>query len=816
MAPEQHLKIKLTLGYILLIAIFSLSIIYILNEVDSLNVSKDDILTENTKVIDLSNIVSDLYATENTGRLALLSYNSKDVKNYRLQTDSLIKSIQSFKQNSINDDILRYKLDTIVELIHLKTLTFNQVLDVQSKYTQFNIFDNARSEIQEIQSSIKDNTIEIDTIADKLNMIEKIFTARTKQQERRLKLENERVVAEQKKYLDSLNKVTEKVLTKAKNTESKLLRQYYIKEEQLIKRNQLLTVELREILLEVEKIILQNSSLKYENSKSIIDDVSSNIAKVGIVIAIVAMIFGFIILIDLNKSVRNKQKLEKLNRDMERLVKDKSFFMATISHDMVSPINSLLGFSSLLENSLKTTKQQEYLKNIIQSTKYIKKMVDDLSLFSNLEYNKIKIKSSKFNFKDLLQNIEVNLKNSAQRKNIVLNFKIDNYLDTDFYSDSYRIQQILTNVISNAIKFTHKGHVTIDASFVNNHAKIKVTDTGIGINSKDHDALFKEFVQVHDTNEGNYGGSGLGLNITKRLITLLNGSIWYESELNKGTVFFINIPLKIYSEANHVQKTEDYEYDNAKKLQNKKILVIDDDLLQLKLIEEIFGNKVKKLTTLDNGKFVKEILQQEQYQLIITDMQMPLYSGLKVIEDIRSLENYRHTPVIALTGKIDFDEQEYKSLGFDLYMQKPLNINNLYNTIYKLLRIKHKVQQTSTIQPLPIQLKHDTFDLTDIFNLLDNDKEAIEPILTTFFNSYKIDIEHLKTAYENSDKEILKHTAHKMLPMFRQLHINEIVDKLAKIEREIDSLSTEQLLIEIQFIDERTPIIFQAIKKFFD
>ncbi|MBS7320680.1 MAG: response regulator, partial [Myroides sp.] len=398
----------------------------------------------------------------------------------------------------------------------------------------------------------------------------------------------------------------------------------------------------------------------------------------------------------------------------------------------------------------------------------------------------------------------------------VLDFKIDNYLDTDFYSDSYRIQQILTNVISNAIKFTHKGHVTIDASFVNNHAKIKVTDTGIGINSKDHDALFKEFVQVHDTNEGNYGGSGLGLNITKRLITLLNGSIWYESELNKGTVFFINIPLKIYSEANHVQKTEDYEYDNAKKLQNKKILVIDDDLLQLKLIEEIFGNKVKKLTTLDNGKFVKEILQQEQYQLIITDMQMPLYSGLKVIEDIRSLENYRHTPVIALTGKIDFDEQEYKSLGFDLYMQKPLNINNLYNTIYKLLRIKHKVQQTSTIQPLPIQLQHDTFDLTDIFNLLDNDKEAIEPILTTFFNSYKIDIEHLKTAYENSDKENLKHTAHKMLPMFRQLHINEIVDKLAKIEREIDSLSTEQLLIEIQFIDERTPIIFQEIKKLFD
>lgn len=816
MTPEQHLKIKLSLGYILLIVIFSLSIIYILNEVDSLNVSKDEILTENTKVIELSCIVSDLYATENTGRLALLSYNNRDVKNYRSQTDSLIKSITLFKEHNIQDQLLRHKLDTIIELINLKTQTFNQVLEVQSKYAHSNIYDNARTEIQEIQSSIKDNAVEIDTVADKLNFIERVFTKRNTQQERRLKLENERVVAQQKKYLDSLNKATEIVLSKAKKIESNILKQYYYREEQLINRNQILTNELREILLEVEKIILLNSSTKYESSKKTIDTVSNNIAKVGIIIAIVAMIFGFIILIDLNKSVRNKQKLEKLNSDMENLIKEKSFFMATISHDMVSPINSLLGFSSLLENSLKTTKQQEYLKNIIQSTKYIKKMVDDLSLFSNLEYNKIKIKPSKFNFKDLLEHIEVNLKNSALRKNISLNFNIDSTLDVEFYSDSYRIQQILTNVISNAIKFTHKGHVTIETSFVNNHAKIKVIDTGIGINSKDKEILFKEFVQVHNTNEGNYGGSGLGLNITKRLITLLNGSIWYESELNKGTVFYINIPLKMYNQANDVQKTEDYEYDNAKKLQNKKILVIDDDLLQLKLIEEIFGNKVKKLTTLDNGKYVKEILLQEQYQLIITDMQMPLYSGVKVIEDIRSLENYKNIPVIALTGKIDFDEQEYKSLGFNLYMQKPLNINNLYNTIYKLLRIKYKPQQPSTIEPLPMQLKHIAFDLTDLFNLLDNDKEAIKPILSAFFSSYKFDIEQLKTAYKNTDKESLKHKAHKMLPMFRQLHINEIVDRLVKIEREIDSLSTEQLLNEIQFIDERTPIIFQEIKKLFD
>ena len=255
---------------------------------------------------------------------------------------------------------------------------------------------------------------------------------------------------------------------------------------------------------------------------------------------------------------------------MQNLIKQKSFFMATISHDMVSPINSLIGFSSLLGNSLKLPKQQEYLKNIVQSTKYIKKMVDDLSLFSNLEYNKIKIKKGKFNFNELLKNIEVNLKNSADRKNIELLFNIDPKLNTNYYSDAYRIQQILTNVISNAIKFTHKGNVTVNAVLIKNQAQITVSDTGIGINTADKNALFNEFVQVHDNNEGNYGGSGLGLNITKRLIDLLNGTISYESELNKGTVFYITLPLQVYNESAEILKVEDYEYDNAKNFKTRK------------------------------------------------------------------------------------------------------------------------------------------------------------------------------------------------------------------------------------------------------
>lgn len=820
MTTEQNLKVKLTLGYIFLIGIFTLSILYILREVKNLNVSKDDLLTENTKVIELGNIVSDLYAAENSGRLALLSYDKRAAKLYHNQLDSLVSRIDVLKENNIQNESLKNKLDTITSIINLKSLTFNQVLDVQSKYINFDLYSETQSRIKEIQTSGETQKIAIDTVVEKTNFLGRVAgLLKNKDQENKEKIAsqnakiNQLQEAIQKENQQKISEATENIFSAAKKNELKLLKRYYDKEALLIKRNQELSNRLRDLLSEVERIVVESSNTKYESSKNAIDKVSNNIAKVGIIISVIALVFGFIILRDLNKSALNKQKLQKLNLDMQDLMKQKSFFMATISHDMVSPINSLLGFSSLLQNTLKTAKQKEFLKNIIQSTKYIKKMVDDLSLFSNLEYNKIKIKTGKFNFNDLLQNISNNLKNSADKKQIDLVFNIDEKLNTDFNSDAFRIQQILTNVISNAIKFTHKGEVRVDANLDNNLAIIKITDTGIGIKIENKDDLFVEFVQAHNNNES-YGGSGLGLNITKRLVGLLNGTIHFESEHNKGTVFYITIPLKDFEKDIETEKTADFEYDNAKKLENKNILVIDDDLLQLKLIEEIFGNKVKKLTTLENGALAKEILQKEQYQLIITDMQMPFYSGLKVIEDIRSLENYKDTPVIALTGKIDFDEHEYKKLGFNHYMRKPLNINTLYNTIYKILRIKTKETVTGSNKNIPtMNLIYDDFDLTDLFNLLENDKEAVKLIVESFFTSSKTDIEVLNNAFTNNDIETVKQTAHKMLPMFRQLKINQIVEKLILLEQKTTDLSAEKMQNTITVITEKTPLIIKEIEK---
>lgn len=186
---------------------------------------------------------------------------------------------------------------------------------------------------------------------------------------------------------------------------------------------------------------------------------------------------------------------------------------------------------------------------------------------------------------------------------------------------------------------------------------------------------------------------------------------------------------------------------------------------------------------------------------------------LKVIKDIRSLKGYEKTPVIALTGKIDFDDNEYKNLGFSMYLKKPLNINTLYNVIYKLLRVKTPKTENTTNEIMTESLKYPHFDLTDLYNLLDNDQDAVNEILVTFIENASKDLDKLSIAFQNQNLEDLKNTAHKMLPMFRQLKMNEAVESLLQLERNTDVLSLEEIEKEILITSEKVKEYLKELQK---
>ncbi|MBC8643797.1 hypothetical protein H9W95_06415 [Flavobacterium lindanitolerans] len=234
------------------------------------------------------------------------------------------------------------------------------------------------------------------------------------------------------------------------------------------------------------------------------------------------------------------------------MLRSKMMLLATVTHDIQTPLGSVIGFSDLLKNTDVNPKQLQYLDNIKHSSNYILKLVNDLVDFSKLENNRINIEKVSFNFKDLIESTCKPLEPNAENKGIELNWDVEEVLDDNFISDPYRLKQILTNLISNAIKFTREGSVEVHAGVESATIVVSVIDTGIGIAKNKQKAVFKEFTQAHAGIEKKFGGTGLGLTIAKRMLQLLDGDIVVDSEENKGSIFTITIPA-IKSEAEAVE-----------------------------------------------------------------------------------------------------------------------------------------------------------------------------------------------------------------------------------------------------------------------
>src|SRR5690606_37445912 len=249
----------------------------------------------------------------------------------------------------------------------------------------------------------------------------------------------------------------EELIDKNKQEQNKLDRA----EQVLQDENRIISDQLRTILASVEKEIIERSSQKIAASQLAIASTVKKMAWIGASALLILIIFAWIILSDLTKSQNYRNQLEDLNTENEKLLRSKTMLMATVTHDLQTPLGSIIGFSDLISNSEINSKQKQYLDNIKESADYILKLVSDLVDFSKLENRRITIEESSFNLKTLIENTCKTLEHSAEKKNIELNWVSDDKLENNIISDPYRIKQVLTNLISNAIKFTQEGSVEV-------------------------------------------------------------------------------------------------------------------------------------------------------------------------------------------------------------------------------------------------------------------------------------------------------------------------------------------------------------------
>lgn len=392
-----------------------------------------------------------------------------------------------------------------------------------------------------------------------------------------------------------------------------------------------------------------------------------------------------------NNIAQAKIGLENAKR--ERLIAEetanaKSLFIATISHEIRTPMNIILGTTELMLNDSPKNEHTRYLETLKKSGKNLLGLINDILDVSKIDAGKLEIEYEPVLFNEILENVVSSIQQLANEKKLDLSYVIDKNINSAFLSDPLRLTQIITNLISNAIKFTSIGNITVYAKLKNKKIlQIEVTDTGIGIPKNKLASVFEQYEQVRTKVQKKYKGTGLGLSITKKLVELMHGTISVKSKINIGTTFIVQLPFILAEKQTQV-------IDNSIKkdaifLQNKKILVVDDVEENRFLVKQtlLLFNKNVVIVEAENGLQALQILKESNIDIVIMDLDMPVMNGFEALSEIRKNKKIKNTKVIASTASlIANSDDEIIAFGFDAYLPKPFEMNYFYILLENLIK----------------------------------------------------------------------------------------------------------------------------------
>lgn len=788
---SRALKGKVIIGYLLLFMVAGSSIWFVYSEILKIAAPDSTVATDNKKIIKISTAIANLYASESAGRNSILTGAVADHQEYNRMVDSVSAEIEAIKAESDLEQL--GKLDTIQLLLQRKKRSVNEIIRFRKQYEKEAPFERASRRIYATKDSLVSQIkpVQISSQAQFQGFLREVLTPQQIDSLSKLPLSN-----------DTLTIAFVNTITKVVVRENKLRNQLFKKEQKVLEENRVISDQLRVVLSQLEKQILDKSYAKIIESQGTIDNTMKTIAWVGAITFFLLIVFAWIIIRDVTINQKYRDQLEVLNAEKEGLLRSKTMLMATVTHDIQTPLGSVVGFTDLLKNTEINPKQSQYLENIKHSSNYIIRLVNDLVDFSKLENDRITIEKVSFNFKDLIENTCKPLEPNAENKGIELNWDIDEKLDALYVSDPYRLKQIFTNLISNAIKFTQEGSVEVLARKEAGKIIVSVIDTGIGIAKNQQKEVFKEFTQAHSGIEKKFGGTGLGLTIAKKMLRLLDGKISVDSEENQGSIFTVTIPATESEFEKKSNKTSEESNSNYPFLTNKRILIVDDDAMQLSLMREIFVNFPVKITTLIDAGKVMELLEHEYFDLILSDIQMPNLDGFELVKMLKSSDNsdIKNIPVIALSGKRNLNAEDFINRGFTGFHPKPLQLDSLLGLIQRVFSGENVLQNEQFLQRIP---SNKMYDLSSLKKFTQNDNESLKLIIDAFFDSVSENKKIMWDAFDRNDENQISETAHKMIPMLKQMEVFEVSDMLEPLEDFSLKLSRNETKIYIETIFQK-------------
>ena len=487
----------------------------------------------------------------------------------------------------------------------------------------------------------------------------------------------------------------------------------------------------------------------------------------------------------LTKLKEKEKRLIQINKIAKQSNKAKSTFLSNMSHEFRTPMNSILGMTELLLKTDLSKKQFNFVNVITKSAENLLVIINDILDFSKIESGELVFENISFRLKDVLADVVNSIYYRAKQKNIEL---ICNYLSYGgngyiLKGDSVRLTQILINLVDNAVKFTEKGKVEIIIEELNKteknvKLKISIKDTGIGIEKENIKKILRSFTQADLSVTRKYGGTGLGLTISKHLIKKFGGKLCITSEKNIGSVFSFEIEMEKGNETEIIASKEDEKEYNISLDKNIKILLAEDEPFNQIVVKSIVEEWGFDIDIADNGNKALELLSKKHFDLIFMDIQMPELDGLETTKIIRTefKAPINAIPIIAITANAyTEDHKSFYKIGINEVISKPFKSQILFNKIVDVLKIKINKKQYTDMKT---QEENKIYNLNVVKKITKGNSELIIKMLSVFKEQASSGMADALKATNNEDWEQVGLIIHKLKPSVTYLGMSELETKM--------------------------------------
>lgn len=812
-------SIKVAFGYVMLIFLLMASVLYIYDRLKLLERSEEaeQVITERRRAV--NTVVSRLYEAEIVAQYVSMGQ-IPNTSPYHDAMESACQAIDSLCA-VFTDEEQRLRLDTLKDLLDQKEKNMHSLLLLMNDAKENQAY---RSQIQKLIAQ-QDTVVSKPKIQTKVVTNNQTYVVKQKKKKRFFQrlaeafspakedsTEVSKVVQEvytdtvqQEAYnaADTLVNILQRAedsVSQQKSRRTDLIRNR-LKEQQAA--GALISLKVTQLLETIEQEEQELLNVRMKREAMIRQKAAWTLAAISVVAVVLAMVFSFIVWRDITQSNHYRKELEKAKNRAEDLLQVRERLMLTITHDIKAPVGSILGYIDLLSRLLKDKRSLFYLDNMRSSAQHLLRLVTSLLDFHRLDANKMDVQLVAFNPKQLFDTLFTSFVPLAQKKGLEIKAELDESLNASFCGDPFRIRQITDNLLSNALKFTAQGSITLKVDQEGPMMHIAVKDTGCGMSLEEQAKVFKAFTRL--TSAQGQEGFGLGLSITQKLVELLGGKIRIGSHVGHGTTFHVYLPLEQEQIRPEVEEEKPM-------LQGKlRVVMIDDDRIQMQLnramLDSVLGGQKLELTCCGTPEELFEALRQKDYDLLFTDIQMPGMNGFELLKSVRALKDTcgRIIPVVAITARSDMREQDFVEHGFSASLYKPFNAGELVRVIERVIgkRTGARMDEEDCAAPAVSGP-----DFRNLLAFADGDREASRQILQTFVDESKQNMNRLTQAMEQEDICQAGEIAHKMLPSYTMLGTQDVcrILKILETKRTMHSMGEEErelisnLIVQIQEI----------------